>query len=74
MTGGVFAFAQSDLRDRRSPAGRLGHRLGSLTPWLGLPLFVMIVTRRAILFEEERLAAAFGPEYEAYRTRVRRWL
>lgn len=37
-------------------------------------LFVMLVTRFAIVREEAHLAARFGKAWEAYAGRVRRWL
>lgn len=45
--------------------------------WLALllvPLFMRILTRRFILPEEARLAAAFGAEYRSFAARTRRWL
>jgi len=44
---------------------------------LALPLvlvFGLLISRRFIRWEEARLIATFGPEAEAYMTRVRRWL
>jgi protein-S-isoprenylcysteine O-methyltransferase Ste14 len=37
-------------------------------------LFVILVTRLAIVREEAHLAARFGAAWEAYAGRVRRWL
>lgn len=48
--------------------------LGSLTPWLVLPIFVMLVGWNVIPVEEAMLAEAFGDEYSQYRSRVRRWI
>lgn len=42
--------------------------------WLGVALFVLFITRFQILPEERTLARLFGAVYDAYRTRVRRWL
>ncbi|SIN86406.1 methyltransferase family protein [Vannielia litorea] len=46
--------------------------------WLALavlvPLFAWLVTDRFIRPEEARLAARFGPEWEAWAARVRRWV
>lgn len=39
-----------------------------------IPIFVWLLERRFILPEEARLAARFGPAYDAYAGRVRRWL
>ncbi len=45
--------------------------------WLALavllPLFLFVITDRFIRPEEDRLRAAFGPQYEAWAGRVRRW-
>lgn len=49
-------------------------RLGSATPWLVLPLFVVLITRLQILPEERALQALFGADYAAYCRRVPRWL
>jgi protein-S-isoprenylcysteine O-methyltransferase Ste14 len=48
--------------------------LGSLTPWLVVPVFAWLINRNIIPVEEAMLAAAFGADYEQYRARVRRWL
>lgn len=48
--------------------------LGSLTPFIAIPLYLLIVATIIIPFEERRLAAIFGTDYEHYRQRVRRWL
>ena len=48
--------------------------LGSLTPWLVIPVFVWHISRRVIAFEERKLEAAFGSEYLDFKDRVRRWL
>jgi protein-S-isoprenylcysteine O-methyltransferase Ste14 len=48
--------------------------LGSLTPFLVIPVFIVIIRMRFISAEEAALVAKFGPRYEAYRRRVRRWL
>lgn len=45
--------------------------------WLALvvllPLFVWVITDRFIAPEEARLRRAFGPQFEAWAARVRRW-
>ena len=45
-------------------------------PWLFLlaPLLFFYVQERVIKREEGYLTARFGPEYIAYRNKVRRWL
>lgn len=46
------------------------------SPWalLGPVAFVLYIRRFQIVPEERALAALFGSEYSAYRSRVRRWL
>ena len=39
-----------------------------------LPAFVVYMNRFQILPEERALARQFGAEFQAYRSRVRRWL
>lgn len=48
--------------------------LGTLTPFLVVGLFVVLIDRRFIAVEERMLAETFGEEWQAYRRRVRRWL
>jgi len=49
-------------------------RLGSLTPFLVLPLFVSAMNRFQIAHEERFLSERYGRDYDDYRRRVRRWL
>jgi len=48
--------------------------LGTTTPWIGIPSFVIVIDRLIIPHEEAALADKFGRDYAEYRTRVRRWL
>jgi len=48
--------------------------LGSLSPWVVLPGFVMYMNRFQIAPEERALAAMFGADFAGYCTRVRRWV
>ena len=52
----------------------VGLALGSSVPLVTVPLFVGIIRWRFIRLEEQMLSTRFGAAYEAYRTRVRRWL
>lgn len=75
VSGGVFAISRNPiyLGDALILAGVI---LRADTPLL-LPLlviFVWIIQTRFIRAEEARLRAAFGPEFEAYEARTRRWL
>jgi protein-S-isoprenylcysteine O-methyltransferase Ste14 len=48
--------------------------LAASLAFIGPVLFALYITRFQIIPEERALAAKFGPEYAAYRQRVRRWL
>ena len=48
--------------------------LGSATPWLIIPQFIVLIARQVIAGEERKLTAEFGAEYLAYCSQVRRWL
>jgi protein-S-isoprenylcysteine O-methyltransferase Ste14 len=48
-----------------------------LSNWLALlflPVFVLYINQFQIKPEERALSSLFGPEYAAYKGRVRRWL
>ncbi len=47
---------------------------GSVSPFVGPVLFVPLMNRRVIRFEEAMLEERFGDEYRNYKDRVRRWL
>jgi protein-S-isoprenylcysteine O-methyltransferase Ste14 len=48
--------------------------LGSASPWVVPPLYVVVITRVQIAPEEQVLARLFGDAYRDYRRRVGRWL
>lgn len=48
--------------------------LGTLSPFLACAAFAALLHFRFILVEERMLAATFGPRWEAYRKRTRRWI
>ena len=48
--------------------------LGSLSPWLVLPLLVLLLEVRFVRTEESMLEASFGEAYISYRKRTRRWM
>jgi protein-S-isoprenylcysteine O-methyltransferase Ste14 len=48
--------------------------LGSLTPFLIIPLFAWLIQQNVILAEEQLLESTFGDTYRHYKQRVRRWL
>ncbi|TXI49624.1 MAG: isoprenylcysteine carboxylmethyltransferase family protein [Lysobacter sp.] len=75
VTDGIYRFTRNPMY--------LGQTLVSLGVWcvwssvyglIALPLQVAFLTLFQILPEERALSAKFGAEYDAYRSRVRRWL
>jgi protein-S-isoprenylcysteine O-methyltransferase Ste14 len=48
--------------------------LGSLTPFLMLPVFYALITEMQVKPEEKILEQKFGDEYLNYKNRVKRWL
>jgi protein-S-isoprenylcysteine O-methyltransferase Ste14 len=48
--------------------------LGSLTPFGVIPVFIILMEKNFIRFEEQGLTQKFGPRWVAYRRRVRRWV
>lgn len=48
--------------------------LGSVGPWVVIPLFIWMISRNIIPVEEAVLSGTFGDEYRRYQGRVRRWV
>jgi protein-S-isoprenylcysteine O-methyltransferase Ste14 len=48
--------------------------LRSLTPFLVVPVFILLIQANFIRAEERMLAARFGERYEAYVKQTRTWL
>lgn len=48
--------------------------LGTVSPWLIPPLFVVVISLAHIVPEERALEELFGERYLAYRHSVRRWI
>jgi len=48
--------------------------LGSLSPFLCVLAFGALMNRVIVPAEEQKLAAAFGPDWTSYERNVRRWL
>ena len=48
--------------------------LGSLTPWLIVPVFTMLMEVIFIRVEEHMLAEKFGSAWQTYKEKVRRWI
>ena len=48
--------------------------LGTLTPWLVIVPFGLILDRKFVRHEQRTMEERFGDDYRAYRQRVRRWI
>ncbi len=75
VTGGIFRMSRNPIY--------LGDTLvlaGAILRWdvpLALPLvliFMAVIQRRFILAEEAKLRIHFGPQFEAWAARTRRWI
>jgi len=75
VTWGPYQFTRNPMYVGLSVA-YLGEAaiLHQIVPVVLLPLTIAYLNRVVIPVEEDRLRAAFGPEYDRYRSQVRRWL
>jgi protein-S-isoprenylcysteine O-methyltransferase Ste14 len=48
--------------------------LGTLSPWVIIPIFVVLIQVQFISVEERMLADKFGPTWLDYKRKVRRWI
>ncbi|MBK1658107.1 methyltransferase family protein [Paracraurococcus ruber] len=55
-------------------AAGIALRLGDLWPWLAVAASFLVLDRLVVAREEAYLRRRFGPPYEAYLARVRRWI
>jgi protein-S-isoprenylcysteine O-methyltransferase Ste14 len=74
LTRGVFRFSRNPmyLGFFLLLAGT-AWLLGTASPWLVIPPFFLVLATGYVRHEEEMLAAAFGPQWQAYKLRTRRW-
>ena len=75
VTSGIFGISRNPiyLGDAMVLAG-LVLRWDAIPSVLLVPAFIMVIERRFIRDEENRLRAAFPDEFAAWSSRVRRWL
>lgn len=75
VTSGPFRVSRNPMYTGHA-ISLLGAALwaGSWWPLVADALAVLLCRQLVILPEEDYLAARFGPEFERYRSRVRRWL
>jgi protein-S-isoprenylcysteine O-methyltransferase Ste14 len=48
--------------------------LGSLSPFILIPIFILLIQLLFIVHEESMLEERFGDEYRLFKQKVRRWL
>ena len=75
VTGGVYRLSRNPiyLADALILTG-LCLVWGAWPALLLVPVFVAVITARFIRPEEDRIRAAFGPEFGHWAARVRRWI
>lgn len=75
VTSGPFAFSRNPIYlGMVLVLLGLAIGLGTATPFLVIPLFMALVSRRIIRDEERMLADTFPEAFPAYAAKVRRWL
>lgn len=74
VTSGIFGYSRNPMYLGLSVAlAGWAVVLGSLGPWLALPLFVVVITKVQIEPEEAVLSVLFDSPYRDYCARVGRW-
>jgi protein-S-isoprenylcysteine O-methyltransferase Ste14 len=74
VTSGIFGYSRNPMYLGLSIAlAGWAIVLGSLSPWLAVPLFVLVITRMQIQPEEDVLAVLFDSTYRDYCAHVGRW-
>ena len=75
MTTGIYKYSRNPMYLGMSLM-LLGVALllGSATPYIVVPGFIMVMDRWIIRFEENMLEKQFGRRWEEYKKSVRRWL
>ncbi|MEK9671169.1 MAG: isoprenylcysteine carboxylmethyltransferase family protein [Rhodospirillaceae bacterium] len=75
LTEGPFRFSRNPIYSAMV-LGLLGAGvvLGAASAFLVIPVFIWLIRRKFIAVEEAMLEDAFGDDYRAYKSRVRRWL
>ena len=75
VTGGVYRFTRNPMYlGMVLILAGAAIKLGSLSAWLPIPVFIAIIQRQFIRNEEIFLTAIYGDEYTQFCQRVRRWL
>jgi len=75
VTSGIYAYTRNPMYvGYVLTLGGLAILVRSLTPWLVVPGFAVLMDRIFIRAEEGMLANKFGETWDSYSKRVRRWV
>jgi protein-S-isoprenylcysteine O-methyltransferase Ste14 len=75
VTGGIYRFTRNPMYlGMTFILAAVATAFGSLSAWIPLPLFILIIQQQFIVNEEIFLTGIYGDEYRDYRRKVRRWL
>ena len=75
VTEGVYAQSRNPIYLAMAVMlGGLAGLLGSFTPYLVIPVFILVIQERVIKVEEAMLEEKFGETYTDYAKEVRRWM
>lgn len=75
VTGGIYRFSRNPMYVSLTlMLAALALWLGGVRVWAGPCVLALWLDRFQIRPEERAMAARFGPDYAAYRARVRRWV
>jgi len=75
VTGGVYGISRHPMYlGFVSVLAGVAVLLGSLSPWVIVPIFSILMEVVFIRVEERMLEEKFGPAWLAYQKKVRRWI
>ena len=75
VTSGIYSFTRNPMYlGLSSIQVAFGIYLGAYTSIFLIPAFIIYITHKQIIYEEEMLKKEFGDEYINYLKRVRRWI
>jgi protein-S-isoprenylcysteine O-methyltransferase Ste14 len=75
ITGGVFRYTRNPMYlGFTFILIGIAFLFGSLSPWIIVPIFAIMMDFMFIRIEERMLEARFGPAWLEYKARVRRWI
>jgi protein-S-isoprenylcysteine O-methyltransferase Ste14 len=75
VTNGVFRLSRNPMYvGFVLILGGVAILLGTVSPYVVVAAFAVVMDRRFIRAEEQALHGRFGAEWASYRSRVRRWI